>query len=101
MTWLSYTFLGKAKFVILSGSEGPAAEERLAAAGLSLSLAMLNVLPIPALDGGHLLIILVEAAIGHELSQRFKLGFQRAGIAILLTLMVYVFYLDIKRRILG
>lgn len=63
---------------------------------LSLSLAMLNVLPIPALDGGHLLIILVEAAIGHELSQRFKLGFQRAGVAILLSLMVFMVINDIR-----
>ncbi|MDP4198138.1 MAG: RIP metalloprotease RseP [Bacteroidota bacterium] len=63
---------------------------------LSLSLAMLNVLPIPALDGGHLLIILVEAVIGHELSQRFKLGFQRVGVAILLSLMLFMVINDIR-----
>jgi regulator of sigma E protease len=63
---------------------------------LSISLAMLNVLPIPALDGGHLVIILIEAAIGHELSQRFKLGFQRAGVAILLSLMVFMVINDIR-----
>jgi regulator of sigma E protease len=63
---------------------------------LSLSLAMLNVLPIPALDGGHLVIILIEAAIGHELSQRFKMGFQRAGVAILLSLMVFMVINDLR-----
>ena len=63
---------------------------------LSMSLALLNILPIPALDGGHLLIILIEAAIGRELSQRFKLGFQKVGIAILLFLMVFMVINDIR-----
>jgi len=63
---------------------------------LSMSLALLNILPIPALDGGHLLIILIEAAIGHELSQRFKLNFQKVGVAILLSLMVFMVFNDIR-----
>ena len=63
---------------------------------LSISLAMLNILPIPALDGGHLLIILIEAAMGHELSQRFKLNFQKVGIAILLSLMIFMVFNDIR-----
>ncbi|HWF44700.1 MAG TPA: RIP metalloprotease RseP, partial [Candidatus Kapabacteria bacterium] len=63
---------------------------------LSMSLALINILPIPALDGGHLLIILIEAAIGHELSQRFKLGFQKVGIALLLFLMVFMVINDIR-----
>jgi len=65
-------------------------------ATLSISLALLNILPIPALDGGHLLIILIEAAIGHELSQRFKLNFQKVGIAILLSLMIFMVFNDIR-----
>ncbi len=63
---------------------------------LSISLAMINVLPIPALDGGHLVIILIEAAIGRELSQRVKLGYQRVGIAILLSLMAFMVFNDIR-----
>jgi regulator of sigma E protease len=63
---------------------------------LSMSLALLNILPIPALDGGHLIIILIEAAIGHELSQRFKLNFQKVGVAILLSLMVFMVFNDIR-----
>ncbi len=63
---------------------------------LSISLALVNILPIPALDGGHLVIILIEAALGHELSQRFKLNFQKVGIAILLSLMIFMVYNDIK-----
>jgi len=65
-------------------------------ATLSISLALINILPIPALDGGHLLIILIEAILGHELSQRFKLNFQKVGIAILLFLMVFMVINDIR-----
>ena len=63
---------------------------------LSISLALVNILPIPALDGGHLIIILIEAALGHELSQRFKLNFQKVGIAILLSLMIFMVYNDLR-----
>ncbi|MEI8133449.1 MAG: RIP metalloprotease RseP [bacterium] len=63
---------------------------------LSLSLAFLNILPIPALDGGHLIIILIEAVRGRELSQKFKLGFQKVGVTVLLLLMAFMVYNDIK-----
>lgn len=63
---------------------------------LSISLALINILPIPALDGGHLIIILIEAALGRELSQRFKLNFQKVGIAILLSLMIFMVFNDIR-----
>jgi regulator of sigma E protease len=63
---------------------------------LSLSLAFLNILPIPALDGGHLVIILIEAIIGRELSQNFKLGFQKVGVTVLLLLMAFMVFNDIR-----
>ncbi len=63
---------------------------------LSISLALINILPIPALDGGHLLIILIEAAIGHELSQKFKVNFQRVGIALILFLLIFMTINDIR-----
>ena len=63
---------------------------------LSISLACLNILPVPALDGGHLIIIWAEAIIGHELSQRFKMNFQKVGVALLLTLMLFMVYNDIS-----
>ena len=66
---------------------------------LSISLALVNILPIPALDGGHLVIILIEAALGRELSQRFKLNFQKVGIAILLSLMIFMVFNDIRSLI--
>ena len=63
---------------------------------LSVSLALINILPIPALDGGHLVIILIEAMIGHELSQRFKLNFQKVGVAIILFLLIFMTINDIR-----
>jgi regulator of sigma E protease len=63
---------------------------------LSLSLAFLNILPIPALDGGHLIIILIEAVIGRELSQRFKIGFQKVGVTMLLLLMAFMVFNDVS-----
>lgn len=63
---------------------------------LSVSLALLNLLPIPALDGGHLVIIFIEAILGHELSQRFKVNFQKVGAAFLILLMVFAVFNDIR-----
>lgn len=62
----------------------------------SISLAFLNILPIPALDGGHLVIILLEAVLGRELSQKFKMGFQKVGVALILVLMVFMVFNDLR-----
>lgn len=77
-------------------AEGGAADFLQFMAILSLSLAFLNLLPIPALDGGHLIIILVEAVIGRELSQKVKIGIQRVGVTVLLMLMVFMLFNDIR-----
>ena len=67
---------------------------------LSINLAVLNLLPIPALDGGHLMILSAEALTRRSLSARQKEVLQQAGFALLLCLMVYVTFGDIS-RILG
>lgn len=64
---------------------------------LSMSLALLNILPIPALDGGHLAMMLYEKAIGHELPNRVKLKIQQAGFVLLLAFMAFIIYNDISR----
>lgn len=64
---------------------------------LSINLAILNLLPIPMLDGGHLIIILTEAIIRRPLSVRQKEILQQAGFAFLLILMIYVTFTDISR----
>jgi regulator of sigma E protease len=66
-------------------------------ASLSISLAGLNILPVPALDGGHLVFILVEAAMGREVSNKVKMVVQQVGFALVLLLMVFVVYNDLSR----
>lgn len=64
---------------------------------LSINLAVLNFLPIPVLDGGHLLFFLIEAVMGKPVNQRVREVAQQAGIFVLLLLMIFVFYNDISR----
>lgn len=64
---------------------------------ISISLAVLNLLPIPMLDGGHLLYFAAEAVRGKPLSERVQLWGQQLGIAMLGGLMFLAFYNDIWR----
>ena len=66
---------------------------------LSVSLAVLNLLPIPALDGGQIVIVLIEGIMRRELPEKLKLIIQQIGLFIILALMVFVFYNDIARVI--
>ena len=68
---------------------------------ISISLGVLNLLPIPLLDGGHLLYYVAELLKGSPVSeQAWEIG-QKIGIAMLGTLMVFAFYNDINRLISG
>jgi regulator of sigma E protease len=62
---------------------------------LSLSLAIINILPFPVLDGGHLLIIIIEAIARREIPIKVKVAIQNAGFVILLLLMAFIIYNDI------
>ncbi|MEJ2575551.1 MAG: RIP metalloprotease RseP [Gammaproteobacteria bacterium] len=64
---------------------------------VSISLGVLNLLPIPVLDGGHLVFFALEAVKGQPLSEAFLMQGQRVGLAILLCLMGLAFYVDISR----
>lgn len=64
---------------------------------LSINLAVLNFLPIPVLDGGHLMFFFIEAVIGRPINTRMREIAQQAGIFILILLMIFVFYNDIMR----
>jgi len=68
---------------------------------LSVNLGVLNLLPIPALDGGHLALGAVEAALRRPLRPRHRELAQQVGLLLLLTLMVFVFYNDIHRLVQG
>ena len=68
---------------------------------LSVNLAVLNVLPIPVLDGGHLIFLLVEAIKGSPLSMRARVLAQQIGMVAILGLIVFVTYNDVLRLIRG
>jgi regulator of sigma E protease len=81
---------------------GQAAQTDLAAifsvlAFISIQLGILNLLPIPILDGGHILFYLVELIIRRPVSVRAREMAQQVGMAMLLMLMVLAFYNDIVR----
>jgi regulator of sigma E protease len=64
---------------------------------VSISLGVLNLLPIPLLDGGHLLYFLFEAVKGSPLSEQVQMLGQRIGVLLLAALMSLAFYVDIQR----
>jgi regulator of sigma E protease len=68
---------------------------------VSLSLAILNLLPIPVLDGGHLLYYLIELVKGSPVSERTMIAGQYVGLALLFTLMGLAFFNDIQRMLVS
>ena len=64
---------------------------------ISVSLGVFNLLPVPVLDGGHLLYYLYEGITGRPPSEEILARAQQFGMALLLALMVLVFYQDILR----
>ncbi|WP_043510594.1 site-2 protease family protein, partial [Halomonas sp. BC04] len=62
-----------------------------------ISLAVLNLLPIPVLDGGHLLYYFVEAVRGRPVSERTQAMGLRIGLALIATLMLMALYFDLMR----
>jgi regulator of sigma E protease len=64
---------------------------------LSINLAILNILPVPILDGGHLFFYLIELATGREINLRWREMAQQVGFVLLVLLMLFVFVLDIGR----
>ncbi|MBV8262060.1 MAG: RIP metalloprotease RseP [Paraburkholderia sp.] len=66
---------------------------------VSISLGVLNLLPIPVLDGGHLLYYLVEAVTGKAVSDRWQLVLQRAGLACIVALSAIALFNDLARLI--
>ncbi|HVT31145.1 MAG TPA: RIP metalloprotease RseP [Rhodanobacteraceae bacterium] len=66
-------------------------------AAVSLSLAVMNLLPIPILDGGHLLYYLIELVKGSPVSERTQVAGQYVGLMLLVALMGLAFYNDILR----
>lgn len=64
---------------------------------ISISIAFLNILPVPMLDGGHLLFLVIESVIGREIPEKVKTMMMKVGLAMLLLLVAVVSYHDILR----
>jgi regulator of sigma E protease len=64
---------------------------------ISLSLGVLNLLPVPMLDGGHLMYYIIEMVKGSPVSEAFELRGQQVGMAILATLMAVALFNDFQR----
>ena len=67
----------------------------LLSAIISIDLAIINLLPIPALDGGHLMFLALEKLAGRELDEKIVEGISRVFFALLILLMIYVVFNDI------
>ena len=108
MTYKAFYFLitGQMSLKTLSGPVGIVAMTGMAVqmglihllhltAVLSISLAVINLLPIPALDGGHLLFLLIEAVQRRRVSLEFQERAAQVGFVLLMALMVFVLYNDL------
>jgi regulator of sigma E protease len=62
---------------------------------LSLSLAIINILPFPVLDGGHLVMIIIETIAGREIPVKVKIAINNTGFVLILILTVFILYNDI------
>src|SRR5579871_5825383 len=89
-----------AEFAGISASLGPTAYLAFLAI-ISVSLGVLNLMPVPLLDGGQVVYQVVEAVKGSPLSERAQLFGQQVGIALLVVLMSLAFYNDISRHFLN
>ncbi len=67
---------------------------------ISLQLGIMNLLPIPVLDGGHIMILLIEGVSRRDLSLRVKERIQQVGFAVLAALMIVVLYNDVVKNVL-
>ena len=88
--------------IIIAKMAGQSAEAGIGslfvfAAFLSINLALLNLLPIPALDGGHLIFLSIEGITRKKISTKVKLVFQQIGMLLLLILVVIIIYNDVLR----
>jgi regulator of sigma E protease len=64
---------------------------------LSINLGVINLFPIPVLDGGHIFFYMIEIVTRREISMKVKELSQQIGFAVLLMLMIFVIFIDIER----
>ncbi len=90
------SFVGIAVQAGQAVQEGPVDTINLMAV-LSLNLGILNLLPIPILDGGNILLLAMEGIRRRDFSMAFKERFVQVGLVFLLVLFAYVMYNDVMR----
>lgn len=66
---------------------------------LSVNLGLINLFPIPLLDGGHVVIYLIEIGSGREINEKIKNGLFKVGFALLISLMVFATWNDVVRLV--
>jgi regulator of sigma E protease len=90
---------GPIQIAVMAGQQAKEGFGQLAlfTAFISVNLAVLNLLPVPMLDGGHLLFFVIEAVLGRPLSLKKREVAQQFGLALLLLLMVFAIYNDLVR----
>lgn len=70
-------------------------------ATISLNLAIINLLPLPILDGGVVFLLLIEAGLGRDLDFAVRAAYARAGFALLLVLAAFAIYNDLSKLLFG
>ena len=90
--------------LMIASASGTAAERGIPdvmffVAILSINLGILNLLPIPILDGGHLFFFACEAVLGRPLAERQREVAQQVGIVLLFGIMIFAFFNDIQRML--
>ena len=90
--------------VAIASKPEPAASQGLAEfllflTMLSANLAVINFLPIPILDGGHMVFLILEGIMKRPVSERVVMAFHYAGFLFIISLMIFVLVLDVSRSI--
>ncbi len=94
-------FAGPVTMATMFGNHFDAAKFWSLVGLLSMALALMNLLPIPALDGGHAMFLIIEMIKGKPLSDKFMEKAQIVGFCILIALMVFVYGNDILRHVIN
>jgi regulator of sigma E protease len=90
---------GPITIMALAGESAKHGFERLLelTAFISINLGFFNLLPFPVLDGGHLVLLLIEGVLRKPLPVKARITIQKIGMAFLLALMIFIIFNDIAR----
>lgn len=87
--------------VLVQSARSSLASFFMMVAFISINLSVMNLLPLPALDGGRLLFVLIELIIRRPVNRKYEAYVHAAGMALLMMLMVYITWQDILRLVTG